>query len=258
MAYNLGIIIPARNEASRLGPTLTAIASARLTGVVVCRVIVALNATTDATRAVAEAAAASLALPLEVWDCPTVGKAATVVYAMTRLAESDPTLDGLLFMDADNATDLAEFARFDPLGSPGDMWIGSRHVPGAVITPLGDSTPIARRVLSAGMRLCTRLLLHLPEHDTQCGFKLLPRQVTLDLLPLVRSRSWVFDAEMLARAHRAGVEVHEVGIAWSERSGSAVRPIRDAIISLASLVQIAGWLLTERRARGSRAAANRS
>lgn len=236
--YRLGIVIPAYNEAVRLPGTLAAIAGARLAlpDVSVERILVAVNGTTDRTVAVAHEAGERYGLPLDVRDYPSRGKASAVRTGMIELHEAHPDLDGLLFMDADNATDLAELARFD-LADRDAIQIASRHAKGAVIEHIGGpSRP--REAMSLGMRLLTRLLLGLHFSDTQCGFKLFPPAVAADLFKALETESWVFDAEILARAQRAGVTVREVPVRWVEMPGSKVRPIRDTIGSLRGLLEV--------------------
>jgi dolichyl-phosphate beta-glucosyltransferase len=246
--FRLGIVIPAYNEADRIGPTLRGIASAVLPGIAVDQVVVALNGTTDATAEVAAQEAEHTGMRVEVWECPGRGKAAAVAWAMRRMAAESPALDGILFMDADNATPLSALADFPIASDPGAVWSASRHAPGSrIITLDGKPSPAIRRLMSWGMRVMARLLLRIPETDTQCGFKLFPRASVEPLLGALRSRSWVFDAELLARAHRAGYTVREVPVDWTDQPGSSVRPVRDSLASIAGLLSIAWTMLRERR-----------
>lgn len=247
MSYRLGVVIPVRNEALRLPATLRAIAAASLPGVHLEHLVLALNATTDDSAELAAAVAAEIGLPLEAWECPGSGKASALAYALPRLAREHPELDGLLFMDADNATDLGELRRFD-LGQREVIWIGSRKVAGAEVRwPAGHSS--ARRFMSAGVGLLPRFLLRLPERDTQCGFKLFPTSLVAPLFGALRSRSWIFDVELLARAHAAGYPVREVGVRWTEMAGSKVRPLPDTFSSLWGLLCIRAWLWAEGRSQ---------
>ena len=246
--YRLGIVIPAYNEAVRLPGTLAAIAAAlpTLSDVEVVRVLIAVNGTTDRTVAVAHEAGERYGLPLEVVDYASRGKALAVASGMLELAGREPALDGLLFMDADNATDLTELAHFD-LADREAIQMASRHAPGAVIEHLGGPSRL-REAMSLGMRSLTRVLLGLRFSDTQCGFKLFPAGVVAPLFGALRTTSWVFDAEILARAVAAGITVREVPVRWVEMPGSKVRPVRDTVSSLRGLLEVRRTLADERAA----------
>jgi dolichyl-phosphate beta-glucosyltransferase len=62
----------------------------------------------------------------------------------------------------------------------------------------------------------------------------------------LRSSSWVFDAELLARARACGIPVRELPVHWVEMPGSKVRPVRDGLGSLRGLLCIWWWLRVER------------
>ena len=239
---SVAVVIPARNEIHRLPATLAAIAAARARlapEISVPLVLVADNGSSDGTAEAALDAAAELGLPLEVMPCPVPGKANAVAAAMPEAAAHRTLPDWVLFMDADNATDLTALAEFD-LGQWG-VWVASRTAPGAEIhRPDGDSS--ARRVMSAGMRLLTAVLVRPGVGDTQCGFKAFPAELVAPLFAALRDRSWVFDAELLALARRAGIPVHEAGVAWTEMAGSKVRPLPDTVASLRALLRIAARL----------------
>lgn len=243
--YRLGIVIPAYNEVVRLPGTLAALAAARiaLPGIELVRVLVAVNGSTDRTVAVAHESGTRYQLPLVVTEYPSKGKALAVRAGMLELAAAGLALDGLLFMDADNATDLIELDRFD-LVDRAAIQIASRHVPGAVIEhPGGRSRP--RELMSLGMRILTRHLLGLHLSDIQCGFKLFPTSTVEPLFGALLTTSWVFDAELLARAQAAGILVREVPVRWLDMPGSKVHPIFDTIGSLRGLWEVRQTLTRE-------------
>jgi dolichyl-phosphate beta-glucosyltransferase len=233
--YRIAVVIPAYNEQDRLPGTLAKIAVAQIPGFEVAQIYVAENGSNDNTAAVAAAVGERLGLPLVVERLKVAGKAQTLAQVMPLAARG---VDGVLFMDADNATDLEELRHFSP-DDRCSVQIGSRYVPGASIVSLSSTKRSwPRRLLSGGMRALSHLLLRLPEHDTQCGFKLFPAACVPVLFGPLRSSSWVFDAEILARAHRAQIPVHERPVRWVEMPGSKVRPVRDGLGSLIGLVGI--------------------
>jgi dolichyl-phosphate beta-glucosyltransferase len=74
--------------------------------------------------------------------------------------------------------------------------------------------------------------------DTQCGFKLLRRDVAHALFRELGEFGWAFDVEVLYRAQLAGFRVVEVAVEWHEIAGSKLRPVRDASRMLVSLFRI--------------------
>lgn len=243
MSYRLAVVVPAYNERDRLPHTLAAIARAIPTlrpAIETVLVLVVDNASSDDTSALALAEGTRLGLPISVIPCPIRGKANAVIDGVQVAARHASAPDGVLFMDADNATDLGSVRAFD-LTDRDAVWIASRYAPGAqIIHPQGDS-PL-RVLMSRGMRALTRLLLGLPLTDTQCGFKLVPARLVTPLYGRLRDRSWVFDAELLGLAHRAGIRVREAGVIWTEMAGSKVSPLRDTLSSLRALLRIAAAL----------------
>ena len=244
--YRVAVVIPAFNEADRLPDTLRSIARVELPGIRLERVLVIDNGSTDGTGTLAERIGRELGLPLTVTRGRGGGKGAALRGAIPGLVRDEPGLDGVLFMDADNATDLSELAAFR-LGDAPAVWIGSRYLPGSQVTWLRGRPSFPRRVLSRGMRAAARSLLGLRERDTQCGFKLVPAAWADQLFSALRTEGWTFDAELLARAHRAGLAVREVPVRWVERPGSKVRPVQDGLRSLLELVRIRLWLAREGR-----------
>jgi hypothetical protein len=102
--------------------------------------------------------------------------------------------------------------------------------------------------MSLGMRLTARALLGLPYSDTQCGFKLFPRHLAVELFSQQRSSSWVFDAEILMIARASRIPIREVPVVWRPRGESRVGS-GAAISSIIGLLGIAvrRWTGTYRR-----------
>ncbi|MEU8530524.1 MULTISPECIES: glycosyltransferase [Streptomyces] len=69
---------------------------------------------------------------------------------------------------------------------------------------LSHRSEIARWVCSHTYRRVTRLLFHLPVHDTQTGIKVFRREALASILPLCREPRFAFDLELLALLQRHG------------------------------------------------------
>jgi dolichyl-phosphate beta-glucosyltransferase len=229
--WRLSIVIPAHNEVARLPAALKALAAARTgieaAGWTIGEVLIAENGSSDATSEVALATGARLGLPLRVAHYPT-GKAAALAAA---IPETDPACGSILYADADGATD---WATLTAMRADGAVYLASRHLPDSrILRPHGDS--VLRRTMSVGMRALSGFLFGLGIADTQCGFKLGPATAFQSAFAALRSRSWVFDVELLVRLDRARVDLVEVPCTWTEVHGSKVRPIPDTIESIADL-----------------------
>jgi len=96
-----------------------------------------------------------------------------------------------------------------------DVVVGSRYVPGGGAT--GD-WGLLRRILSRGGDLYVRRVLGLRLRDTKSGFKVYRREV-LERLPLetLRSRGFVFQAEVAYHCQEMGFRILEVPFVFQER-----------------------------------------
>lgn len=156
-----------------------------------------------------------------------VGKAEAVRQGLQRAYQRLAT-DWLCYLDADLATPLSEIERLYSLYVDSDKLfiLGCRLARlGATIRRLP-----ARHYLGRVGGTIISLLLGLPTYDTQCGAKLVRRE----LVPLVFDRPcvsrWLFDVELLARCRnhfgRSVVlsrVVEEPLREWNERPGSKLR-----------------------------------
>jgi hypothetical protein len=74
-------------------------------------------------------------------------------------------------------------------------------------------------------------------HDTQCGAKVFKKSAIDAVLPLMISRGFEFDVELLWRLRNAGFRVAEVPIAWQNKGDSRVQK-RDMIRMLSGLFRV--------------------
>lgn len=118
-------------------------------------------------------------------------------------------------MDADGSHDPEQLGRLlDAVVSGADLAIGSRWVNGGEVR----NWPVARRLLSRGGNVYTRLALGIHVHDATAGYRAFSRHA-LQTLPLqdVASAGYCFQVDMAWRAVRCGLVVVEVPITFVER-----------------------------------------
>jgi dolichol-phosphate mannosyltransferase len=229
----LDLVIPAHNEEHRIDRTLHAYRSS-FTDVEV-RLLVALDSCTDRT---AEVVAEHRLHDDRVHtiDYPKLGKGGVI---METLRRCDGDLVG--FVDADCATPPAELGRLVEASLHVDGAIASRRHPASVIP--GQRHP-TRRATAAGFAFAARRLFRLPFADTQCGAKVLRREVADACLPFLSARDFLFDVDLLVTARRLGFDVVEVPTVWIDRAGSRVHAGRDGLRMACSslLLRLRHWL----------------
>lgn len=222
---DLSMIVPAYNEAQRIGATLTALESycaRKARERVQTEVIVVCDGCRDKTREVVETFLGRLPLRV-IHYAVNRGKG----YAVRRgIAESLGEV--VLFLDADGSTPVGEIDRLALPVRRGltDVVIGSRRTPDARI---GAAQPWFRRVLGGFFAWHTRKLLGLTVKDTQCGFKVFGGAFARDLFSRLTCDGFAFDLELLVEAREQGACVWECGVMWREKAGSTVRPLRDGL-----------------------------
>jgi dolichol-phosphate mannosyltransferase len=118
-------------------------------------------------------------------------------------------------MDADFSHDPRDLTRLAAAVQDGaDMAIGSRYYGGVRII----NWPLSRLILSYGASLYTRLITRMPLSDVTAGFKCIHRRV-LDELDFgrIKSNGYSFQVELHYRTWKAGFDIREVPIIFTER-----------------------------------------
>lgn len=209
------IVVPAYNEAGRIGKLLEGLAAYRGPVIVVC------DGDDDTAGLVRAFAREHPSCRMECREYPDrLGKgggvAAGLALAETRYAG---------FMDADGSTTVREMRRlFAALSESGpvkqtDGAIGSRWIEGACV-PVRQS--LGRQVQSRLFNLFVHLVFGLSYRDTQCGAKVFRTKAVQAVLPSVQSRGFEFDVELLWQMKKQGYVVREVPIRWEDQPDSRV------------------------------------
>lgn len=215
----LTIVVPAWNEALRIGATLDRLLEG-CEGLDVEEIIVVNDGSTDSTGdLVRQRAARHPVRPcLRLIDHEeNRGKGAAL---RTGLAAACTPLVG--FLDADLSVGPESFAEaVRRIQSGADVIVGVRisHTGRAD----GAGQPALRGVLSRVFKRVQRRIIGLPLTDTQCPFKLFTREAVEVALPRCTSDGWGFDVEVLLVAHRARLRIEEIPVPWHFVGGSTVR-----------------------------------
>jgi dolichyl-phosphate beta-glucosyltransferase len=234
-ARTITIVLPAYNEADRIGPALDELfgylnrrgevardgapGAAALPERVEVLVVDdgSSDATADIVRARPEAAATSGEAPvLRVMSVPHGGKGAAVKAGMLQ-AETDL----VVFADADMATPPDMIPLLVEALETSDVALGSRIQ--ADGSDMRKSQPWYRRMLGKGFHLLASIWVVGPVKDTQCGFKGFTLEAAHDLFGRQRIGSIVFDVELIFLARKRGYSIAIVPIRWADRRGSRMR-----------------------------------
>lgn len=228
---SLEIVIPAHNEEHRIARTLAAYSSDLLQPDLT--ITVAMDDCTDNTGDIVDGYAAADER-IRAVEYPRLGKGGVLSEAFRS---SDADL--VAFVDADCATPPSEIEVLTQTlsGTGADIAIASRWHPTSV---LPRHRSLGRRIASRGFATAVRKIFSLPYADTQCGAKVLTRQAAGRVLPLMSSRDFVFDVDLLLVARALQLQVAEVPTVWIDRDGSRVRMLHDTVRMAASLGRL--WL----------------
>ena len=203
------LVIPAYNEENRIKPLFNAITRFDGELIVVCD---GDDGTADIVDQIAEYRP-DLAIRCLRFD-HRLGKGGGVIAGL-QIAR----LPLVGYFDADGSTSIDEMKRLFLTLSSVDGAIGSRWMPGAT---LKVRQGILRQLESRLFNLIIRILFGLHYHDTQCGAKVFKKSAIDAVLPLMISRGFEFDVELLWRLWRGGYQVIEVPIEWQDTSDSRV------------------------------------
>jgi glycosyltransferase involved in cell wall biosynthesis len=224
MAPSLSVIIPAYNEAARLGKTLRVVFEYLNRQAHDSELIVVDDGSSDETAVVAEQSLvhASPSVSAKVIRIrPNRGKGYAVRAGL--LAARAPIA---LFSDADLSTPITEIPKLvEPIERDlSDLTFGSRALDRSLI---GVHQPWRREQGGRIINLIVRLATRLPFWDTQCGFKAFRMSVCRPLIEAATIERFGFDVEYLYVAHLAGLRLSEIPVRWDHNEGSKLSVWRD-------------------------------
>jgi len=214
----LSIVIPARNEESRLPRALGQVFAFLEKQAYISEVLVVENASSDRTLEVAQEFAARHP-SLRVLHEAQGGKGRAVRRGMLEARGAYR-----FACDSDFSMPVEEINRFLPPACESDVVIASREAHGAV----RYDEPYYRHLTGRVFNTAIRLLVLPGLQDTQCGFKCFRAGVVEEIFPIQTIMGWSFDVEVLFIARRRGYRICEIGIPWYFNSDSRVKVLRDS------------------------------
>lgn len=228
------LIIPAFNEAERIGQTLREALDYLRASSPESELIVVNDGSTDETARVVRAVFATCGeIETRLLEhSPNRGKGAAVREGLR--AASRPIG---LFSDADLSTPIDEAPKLlEPIAAGElDVAFGSRALNRRLI---GDRQPWRREQAGRVFNLLVRIATGLPFWDTQCGFKAFRLEVCRAIFDGARTNGFGFDVELLYVAHQAGLRMREIPVRWNHHDGSKVHFVHDSIAMLREVIAL--------------------
>jgi glycosyltransferase involved in cell wall biosynthesis len=222
MSRSVGVVLPAyRPDIDQLGTYIAAIDDALAPRTIV----VELDAPRDGVPAQLHSISAAVhTVPYRR------GKGAAITAGFERLET-----DVLAFVDADGSTPVASLEQIlaPVVDARTDLAVGSRRHPDASVA---THQTFARRFLGDGFAWLAGQLLDARLYDYQCGAKAIDAAAWERVRDHLYEPGFAWDVELIAMAAALDLRIEEIPIAWEDKPGSTVSPIRTSIDLLEALL----------------------
>ncbi|QWX84745.1 response regulator [Cellulophaga sp. HaHaR_3_176] len=195
--YCVGVVIPCYNEQDRLsGKEFKDFVHNNL-GYHLCFVN---DGSTDKTLEVLEELRKGNETKISIFNCEkNGGKAEAVRQGVLHIAK-DPQLDYIGYLDADLSTDFRDFDDLVRTIEKSDFKI----VSGSRMSRMGANITkeSARALISKTINLIIRSILKMPFNDTQCGAKIMDKEIAELVFDKKFITRWLFDVEIFMRMRK--------------------------------------------------------
>lgn len=228
---HLSLIIPAFNEAARIGTTLERILTFLRRQPYTFEIIIIDDGSKDQTdRLVRERYGQDSAVRI-YRQLYNQGKGEAVKRGML-LANGEY----LFFSDADLSVPIESLPVFvSSLQKDYDIAIGTRQKHGAIIEV---HQPLYRELFGKTYTKLSKWITGLQCSDFTCGFKGFRKEAARELFSRQRIKNWSFDAEILYLAKLKSYRTQEIPVTWRNDRATKVRLWRDALVSFFGLLGI--------------------
>ena len=227
----VSIVIPAYNEAKRLGRTLEHVLSCVAERGWDAEVLVVDDGSSDGTVDVVQGWQADHPELFLIENPGNRGKGYSVRNGLLQASGNI-----VMFTDADLSAPIEEAERlFEAIEAGADVAIGSRWLDREKQT---KHQPLYRRFFGRCYNALTRSVMGLPYKDTQCGFKAFRREAAQSIFRLQTIERWGFDPEILFIAQKLRFHIVEVPVTWGHDERSRISYLRDGTQMLHEMIEI--------------------
>ncbi|HYE89048.1 MAG TPA: glycosyltransferase [Vicinamibacterales bacterium] len=227
----LSLIIPAFNEAGRIGGTVTHVCQYLDQQTYDWEVIVVIDGGPRTAADEARAAAGTRTNVRVIENDVNRGKGYSV-----RRGFNEATGDRMVFIDADLSLPVegldGMMARFD---AGADVVIASRTAAGSRVE---GPSPAMREVMSKIFNLAVQAAVLPGLGDTQCGFKGFTAHAARTIFSAAESDRFGFDVEALYLARKHGFRIDELPVVCRYHGGSSVNRLSDGVRMFADILAI--------------------
>jgi dolichyl-phosphate beta-glucosyltransferase len=227
----LSLIIPAFNEAGRIGGTVMEVCRYLDQQQYDWEVIVVIDGGPKAAANEARTAAGSRANVRVIENDANRGKGYSV-----RRGFLEASGDRRVFIDADLSLPIeglsSMMARFD---EGADVVIASRTALGSVVE---GAPPAGRDLMSKLFNLAVQAIAVPDIKDTQCGFKGFTARAVKAIFSVAKSDRFGFDVEALYLARKHGLRIVELPVVCRYHGGSSVSRLSDGVKMFADILAI--------------------
>ena len=230
----ISVVIPAFNEAVRIGDTLAVTIGYLENESPTSEVIVINDGSIDSTgEVIRNVATVPSAIAIRLLEnFPNRGKGAAV---RTGLLNATSPIG--VFFDADLSTPIDELPKIiEPIArGEVDIAFGSRALNRKLI---GNRQPWRREQGGRVFNLVVRVATGLPFWDTQCGFKAFRMETCRPIIEAAKIIGFGFDVELLFLAQRSGLRLREIPVRWNHHEGSKIRCVHDSVRMLREVLSL--------------------
>ena len=229
---SLLLLVPAYNEERRIEPVLrdyAAFFARNYSGKF--QMVVVLNGCTDNTLGVVQKVAAEFPVIRALEFKEPIGKGGALIEGLKLAAHADL----IAYTDADGATPPGALLALVRHMDQADCVVGSRWLPESIIH---QSQTGSRRFASRVFHFIVQFFFRLNIHDTQCGAKVVKREVIEKIHPNLRIADMAFDINLLVAIKQAGYRIREVPTEWTDQAGSKVVLARSSLTMLLSAFRV--------------------
>lgn len=224
----ISIIIPAFNEAERIGPTLRSFYNYLIQRKDSFEIIVVDDGSTDATVPFLNSMKSGIPNLIVIPSPANKGKGNAIRTGMLHAKGKIR-----IFSDADGSTPIDEFEKLiEPiLKSQADISIGSRYLESSEIN---NPQPFLRRAWSRLANSVVQQILLPGIIDPHCGFKAFTASASERIFSQCEIDGWSFDLEVLSLARKMKLRINEVAVKWNndERSKGRISQMPAEILSV--------------------------